>query len=188
MATAMRWSCADRRRGMGLIEVLVASMVVTIGLLTIAMTMAQGISFLSLGQEQLIAKQKARETLESIFTARNTQNIQFTEIQNVAAGGIILNGFQPLKRFGNDGIANTADDANDAYERITAPGPDNNLGTADDVVRILGEYQRQVAISTVLLANGGVDPDVRQIEVTIRYRYKTYIRTVSITSLISRFS
>ena len=46
--------------------------------------------------------------MEGVFTARNTQNITFDQIQNVASSGIFVDGFQTLRQTGVDGLANTA--------------------------------------------------------------------------------
>jgi Tfp pilus assembly protein PilV len=66
--------------GVSLLEVMIASFILVTALLAIALTMVQGISAMYHTQEQLIAKQKAREALESVFTARSTQNIPFSQI------------------------------------------------------------------------------------------------------------
>ncbi len=87
--------------GVSLIEVMISALFLTVALLGIAMTMVAGISSMYHAQERLIAKQKAREALESVFTARSTQNIQFSQIQNTTeTGGIFLTGFQAIRGTG----------------------------------------------------------------------------------------
>jgi type II secretory pathway pseudopilin PulG len=174
--------------GMSLIEVLISTMVLSVALLAVAMTMAQGISAMFMTQEQLIAKQKAREALESVFTARSTQNILYDEIRNTANGGIFVAGYQSLRGMGDDGIANTADDGADSVETIIFPGPDGMLGTADDDGRSLNDFERRVTISDVLLPDNTVDPDIRRITVEVRYRIRGIWRTVTVGSYISRFA
>ena len=103
--------------GISLLEVMMAAFIMTVALMGIAMTMVQGIASMFYTQEQLIAKQKAREALESVFTARSTQNVTFAQLQNTTiTGGIFLTGYQPIRGMGTDGIANTADDAATALE------------------------------------------------------------------------
>src|SRR6267378_236138 len=138
--------------GITLIEVMISSLFLTIALLSVAMSMGQGIAATYTTQEQLIAKQKAQEALESVMMARNTQEIGFAQIQSVASGGIFVAGFQPIENMGNDGIPNTADDAG-PVESITFPGVDGVLGTGDDVTVSLSGYKRQITISTVNLPN-----------------------------------
>ena len=160
----------------------------SVALMGAALTMVAGVSGVIISQEQLLAKHKAREAIESVFTARNTQNITFDQLQNVANGGIFLDGFQDLRETGVDGIANTAADANAPIESVTHPGPDGNLGTGDDVVRSLLTFERRVQVTDVLLANNSVDPDIRLVEVQVRYTFRGYVRTITINSMISRFS
>jgi hypothetical protein len=150
--------------------------------------MAQGISATYFTQEQLIAKQKAREALESVFTARSTQNITFDDLRNTASGGIFLSGFQPIRGMGTDGIANTGDDGAAPLETISFPGNDGALGTADDEVRVLNDFQRQITISNVLTTGGSIDEDIRQITIDVRYSIRGVWRTISVGSYISRFS
>ena len=177
-----------RQRGVTLIEVMIAAGFLSVALMGAALTMATGISSVYISQEQLLAKQKAREAIESVFTSRNTQNVTFDQIQNVANGGIFLDGFQQLRQTGVDGIANTADDAAANLETLTTTGPDGQLGTGDDVVRTLTSFERSVSITDVLMANNTVDPDIRQIQVQVRFTFRGVGRTITISSMISRFS
>jgi len=175
--------------GMGLIEVMMAAMILSISLMAVAMTMIQGMSSMYIAQEQLIAKQKARETLESVFTARSTQGITFAQLQNsIVSGGIFLVGWQPIRLMGTDGIANTDDDSSAALESIVFAGPDGNLGTSDDITRTLSNMERRITISNVLLPNSSVDPDIRQVTVEVRFQINKIYRTVTISSYISRFT
>src|SRR5262249_36518336 len=96
--------------GMTLVEVAIASMFMTVALMSVALSMGQSISALYVSQERLVAKQKAQEALESVIMAKNTQQIQFNQISNTDTGGIFVLGFQPIQNMGVDGIPNTADD------------------------------------------------------------------------------
>jgi hypothetical protein len=174
--------------GLSLLEVMMAALVLTIALLAAAMTMGQGVAAMYFTQEQLIAKQKAREAIESVFTARSTQNIIFDDIENVADGGQFVAGFQPIRAMGDDGIANTADDATEPIETIELVGPDGIYDTADDEVRTLTGFERRITINNVLLTSGEVDPDVREIVVEVRYSVRGYSYTVAVRSYISTFA
>ena len=174
--------------GLGLIEVMMAAMILTVSLMAVAMTMVQGMSAMFITQDQLIAKQKARETLESVFTARSTQGITFAQLQNdTVTGGIFRSGYQPIRLMGNDGIANTSDDSS-TIESIVFPGPDGNLGNGDDVTRTLTTLERRITISNVLLPNNAVDPDIRLVTVDVRFQINRVWRTVTVSSYISRFA
>ena len=176
-------------KGISLIEVMIASVFLTVALLAVAMAMGQGISASYTTQEQLIAKQKAQEAIESVLNARNTQQIGFAQIQSIANGGVFETGFQPIENMGPDGIPNTADDTG-PIETITFPGPDGILGTADDVTVSLTNYQRQITISAVPLSGNDAtpDPDIRQMDVDVSYVVQGITKTVRISCMVSRYS
>lgn len=175
-----------RESGMTLIEVMIATFIITVALLAVAAALGNGINAMFIVQEQLIAKQKAREAMESVFTARSTQNIVFANLLGVTAGGLFLEGWQPVAEMGADGIANTADDG--AVETITFPGNDGNLGTLDDETKPLSNYERQITFSDVLLQSGSVDSEIRQITVDVRFLVRGRWWTVSVSSYISKFA
>jgi len=178
---------ANDSEGFSTLEVLAALFVVTIALTGLLALFAHSISTMTLMQDLLIAKQKSRETLESIYTARNTRQITFDMIRNVSASpGIFLDGYQPLRRPQTDGLIGTADDG--AIETLTLPGPDGLLGNGDDEVRVLDTFERQIQIDPILYADSTVNPDVRKVLVSIRYNtpmggQETYV----VESYISRF-
>jgi Tfp pilus assembly protein PilV len=180
----------DRRSeaGISMIEVMISSLILTVSLLAVAAAMGQGIKAMNIVQEQLIAKQKARETLESVFTSRSTQNVTFDQIQSEGDGGIFLDGFQAVRGMGVDGIANTDDDAATPIETISLPGPDGLLDTADDETRTLTNYTRKVTFSEVLLPSGTTDEDIRKVTVEVRFVVNGHPWTVSVSSLISRYA
>ena len=174
--------------GFSTIEVLAALFVVTIALTSLLALFGYAISTMTLMQDLLIAKQKSRETLESIYTARNTSQITFDMIQNVSdSPGIFLDGYQALERPQADGLIGTADDS--GVETLTLPGPDGDLTTTgDNEVRVLDRFERQIQIDPLLFADSTVNPDVRKIMVSIRYSnpvggQETYV----VESYISRY-
>ncbi len=59
--------------GYGLLEVMMAVFVSVIGLVSLLALFSQSVVTMVVVQEELIAKHKAREALESIYTARITQ-------------------------------------------------------------------------------------------------------------------
>ena len=74
-----------RQQGFALLETLIAIVVLMIGLLAVLATFAMAIGNTNSVQLDSIARQKATEALESIFTARQTSQITFDKIQNVGA-------------------------------------------------------------------------------------------------------
>jgi type II secretory pathway pseudopilin PulG len=174
---------------MTLIEVMIAALILTVSLLAVAATMIQGISAMFIVQEQLVAKQKAREAMESVFTARSTQFIQFPNILGVAQGGIFLDGWQPIREMGADAIANTSDDTSEPLETLDFPGPDGQFGTFDDLSQPLSNYERRIVFSDVFLPSGTLDTEIRKITVEVRFRaHGKWWPPISVSSYISRFA
>ena len=71
---------------MALLETLIAIVVLMIGLLAVLATFAMAIGNTNTVQLDSVARQKAAEAMESIFTARQTSQITFDKIQNVGSG------------------------------------------------------------------------------------------------------
>ena len=167
-------------KGFTIIEVMIATFVIVIALVSLLTLFAYSVATMALTEDLLIGKEKAREALESIFTARNTQQITFDQIHNVSNDppGIFVSGYQPLKTSGADGLVGTADDG--AVEAYTLPG---------EVIE-LNQFEREIQIDPVFYADAPtvVDPDVRR--VTIRIRFSTPLggqRIFELGSYISRF-
>jgi hypothetical protein len=184
-ATASGISSA-RQAGFSLAEVMTAMFILTVGLVSMLALFSTAIDNMQGSQEDLICKQKAREMVEAIFTARESAQINFSNINNTTtAGGIFVTGFQPLGLAGPDGLVGTADDG--PTETMILPGPDGALGTNDDQMIVLSNYQRQISI-TPLMSGNVANPDVRQLTVTVQYtNSRGRLRTYSVNTLISRY-
>jgi hypothetical protein len=164
--------------------------ILTIGLVSLAGVFGLAMASTQESQQDMIAKQLANEVVESIVTARNTAQLSWDSIQNVADGGIFLNGFQKAYTPAGDGILGTADDVTQAqYVTITEPGPDGIYGTADDISLPLSNYQRQIQILPVLAPGGGVDPTLRIINITVQYNTPRtrLLKTYVLSSYISQY-
>jgi hypothetical protein len=177
---------------------MVAIAVLSFGILTLLATFATAVGATQNSQENLIARQKALEAMESIYTARNSQQITFAQIANITNGGIFTGGATQLLAAGPDGLVNTADDTNfpaagacpSGPEGVTLPGPDGILGTADDVCMSLSNFTRQITIGNVLESDGvTINPNLRQITVTVSYTTGNYgkSRSYTVNALISSF-
>jgi type II secretory pathway pseudopilin PulG len=177
----------SRQGGFGLIEAMIAGIILIVGLAALSGLFAQSLTSLQYTREDLIAKQKAREALESVYSARNDATIGFAGIQNTNNGGIFLTGFLPLFLPGPNGIVGTVGQTT-ILDRQVLPGPDGIIGTADDVILPLNNFQRQILIQPLFDANGNISPDIRQISVTVQVTsVQRGTRNYTVTGYISRF-
>jgi len=181
---ATNGNCAASRRkqeqGFTLIETMIAILVLAFGVLALAATFANGITYMMSSQDDFIAQQKAQEAVESIFTARDSSSVPFTSIANVSNGGIFTDGATALCDPGADGIVGTEDDncAASAIDCIETPGPDGVLGTADDVCIPLDNFRRTIKITPV-------STGLNQIQVTMNYTSGKLTRQYQLTTYIS---
>ena len=177
-------SAARKDEGFTLIEVMIAIVVMSIGILAVIASLATAVAATESTAEDLIARQKALEAMESIYTARNSQQIPFSAVANVSNGGIFLNGAQTLKCAGPDGLVNTGDDVScttsagatcpdGGAECMVLPGADGVLGTADDVTMSLGNFTRTITITPTYYPTGpnagSVNPNMMGIQITVSY-------------------
>lgn len=156
-------------RGFSLVEVITAMCILTAGLLPLVGLFAAGVQRMTASTPMLFAREKAREAIESVHAARDTGEASWVNIQNVGNGGVFLNGRQSIKRPGNDGLVNTADD-----------------GTVEVSAN---EFDREIVISPLINpVTGGVDDALREIKVIVRYKVYGSWRTYTMTTYVSRYS
>ena len=179
----------NQQSGFTLLEAMIAIVILSFGILSLASVYAQGIQVASMTQFDYIAEKKAEEAVETIFAARDSKQLAWTNIRNVtgsggANDGVFVVGPQPLLAAGVDGLYGTADDdpANPTVV-IMGPGPDKILGTSDDVVMSLTNMKRTIAIADVAPAT-----DLRQITITITYTVGAMTRQYVLVSYIGEFS
>lgn len=177
--------------GFSLIEVLAAMVILTVGLLGLVGVFAMGVRGAARSTPMLIAREKAREAVESVHAARDASELAWNRVRNVGDGdGIFRVGAQPLRTPGPDGLTNTADDGD--IETLRKAGPDDVLGTGDDEVQVLDDslFTREIDIDP--LNNEaplvGVNPTLRQVTVRVRYRVHGEWRTYVLTTYISAYS
>lgn len=175
------------QEGFSLVEVIVSTGLLATGLLTLAAYMSYGLRYMAGTSFAVLAREKAREAVESVHTARDTGVLSWPKIRNVAAAGVFRDGPQTLTIPGADGLVNTADDG--AVEKLRTPGNDGILGNSDDQLTPLTNFTREIAI-TDLNRDGTsvVNPNLRQITVTIRYNVQGLWRTYTLTTYVSSFS
>jgi prepilin-type N-terminal cleavage/methylation domain-containing protein len=158
-----------RERGFTLLETMIAMVILSFGILSVAQVYTQGIQVSNSNQISFIAQQKAQEAMETIFTARDSGTLTFTNIANVSQGGVFLDGPRPLYAAGPDGVLGTADDDPAAPNVIvTGPGADNVLGTSDDTVINLNPWMTRTIVITPV--NG--TQKLNQVTITVNYTYQ----------------
>src|SRR6267143_3647552 len=151
--------------GFSLLEMVVAMLILTVGLLGVASAISYALMASNRGRGITNSKMLIVAILEQMETLRDTGQLHFTEISNAQVLGSTFTGFpdtfQPISRTpGPDGIFGTADDLRD-------PGPDGIYGTPDDFnnpALARPGISRQIVIQTL--------PDndyLKKITVTLRY-------------------
>ena len=173
-----------RDAGFTLIEALIAMVILSVALLGLAQAFYLGMQHMATSSANLIAREKAREAVESVHTARDTRTITWAQIRNVSNGGVFLDGARPLCAAGVDGLVNTADDAAAGVETQKDPGPNGILGDADDVLTPLIGFQRRIEIRELIPVN----PALREVLITITYAVGPQQRTYTLRTFISSYS
>lgn len=173
---------ASAEDGFSLVETVVALGVLIVGLVGTAAVLTSGMQNLSSSSSDVVVTQKASQAIEAVFAARDSHKLVWAQIKNVGDGGVFLDGPQPLRLPGPDGLVNTADDT--TTETVTLPGKDQVLGTADDETVTLTGYTREIGIQDVANENG----QLRSIDVTVTYQSGPTRRTYTLTTFISAYS
>jgi hypothetical protein len=170
--------------GFSLLETLIALGVLATGLIGLAGVFTIGLASLAAAGPDIVAREKASEAIESVYTARDTRTVTWATIRNVKGatgsdGGVFLDGETPLKTAGKDGLLNTADDGK--VEARMLPGPDSKLGTEDDIAQELSGFTREIQIRDM-------ETNLRRIRVVIRYYAGNARREYVLETLISSFA
>jgi hypothetical protein len=158
--------------------------ILAFGLLGMAGVLTRALSQVGGASTDVIARQKAIEAIESVYAARDSRVRTWAQIRNVqggsgADGGVFLDGAQPVRAVGTDGLVNTADDG--AVEVMVEPGPDGLLGTSDDISTALSNYTREIRIRDLSFS-------LRQITVIVTLQTGRGTRSYTISTLISSYA
>lgn len=154
--------------GVTILEMVVAMLILTVGLLGLAASIGYAVTVSNRGRNLTNTKLLVVSLLEQMETLRNTEQLTFGQIAN--AGDVDNTGaprnfsgfptsFEQLSiNPGPDGIFGTSDD-------LINPGPDNVYGTLDDFTDStwgIPGYSRQIIISEL-------NPNLKRVQVTLRY-------------------
>jgi prepilin-type N-terminal cleavage/methylation domain-containing protein len=166
--TRAKESLENGERGFTLLEVVVAILILTIGLMGTAAAITYALQFSTLSKNLSNAKLTIVSTIEEVESLRNTGQLGYKQIENV---GEVDNtdapnffsgfstGFKPISTNpGPDGVSGTDDDLRDA-------GADKKYGTVDDFNNpglARGGYSRQIEITTL-------SATLKKVEVKVRY-------------------
>lgn len=180
--------------GFSYIDVMIAIVLLVFGVLTLAATLTANLVRSLETERQIIAKQLAVSTSESIISARdinlNTTNNGWTTIANVNPGdpqanGIFLNGWTPIREdSGADGVAGTADDG-----CPTNSFCNNANGTQNTSPEVRG-FERQIIITDVNDPERPTPPNPimqKRIDITIRFRANQAVRQQVISTMLTNY-
>jgi prepilin-type N-terminal cleavage/methylation domain-containing protein len=191
-----RNSRQSKQRGFTLIETMIAMVVLSIGILSLAAMLADSLAWMNTSQYDYIAQQKAAESIESIYTARNLGQATWSSICNVGSavctGGIFMNGAEPLCDPGPDNIIGTADDFSgtscsvsaDSILMTDSTGKYPTTMTSSAKVPLTAyNFQRTITITSFPNVS-----NLRTITVLITYKAGRFNKSYTLTANISNFS
>ena len=182
------------QRGFSYIDVMVGLVILLVGVLALAAAVTTSVIRSRGAEQQLIAKQLANSTLESIFSARDIRlddTDGWNAIGNVGSNpingtpkGVFVNGQSPIRESaGADGIIGTADDA------CSGTGP-CCYASICNTSTVLKGFQRQIVITDIN------DPDrpsppwpimMRRVDITIYYQTSVSVQQEQISTIITSY-
>lgn len=134
--------------GFSLIEVLIAIVIITAGLIALSGALVVGVTLPQRSRQQELAKQLANTIMESVISAKEAARPGFTNFDSISYttnGGRFVPGITAMLTPGPDGIYCTCDDGKSGVfsdtcsglgtQVVTAsldPGPDGRYDTAGD--------------------------------------------------------
>ncbi len=184
------------QNGFSYIDVMVALVILLVGLLASTAALTANLLRSYESEKQVIAKQIALSTIESIFSARDiardgvidgweTIGNEGTNPVNGVPQGIFVNAWHPIREdIGRDGLAGTADDACPEGDVCQVPGQPPN---SSDV--ILG-FRRQISITDLQDPERPTPPHAisrRRIDVTVRYQINRLEREQVVSTIITNY-
>lgn len=184
--------------GFSYIDVMIGLVILMVGILACAAALTANLVRSLETEKQVVAKQIALSTIESIFSARDigkTGGVSgWDKIGNLGANpdpttginqGLFLTGFCPIRQLqGLDGVVGTADDACAGSGSCVQGDGTNNTST------VMYGFERQIVITDL------DDPERpfpqhaiarRRIDVTVRYSINSLQRQQTVSTIITNY-
>ena len=138
--------------GVTILEMVVAMLILTIGLLGLAASIGYAVTVSNKGRNISNGKLLVVSLLEQMETLRNTEELTFAQIRNQGQTPDDPGAPRPFAGFPT------------AFQSLSMnPGPDGIYGTDDDdPASVVPGYQRQILISSL-------STNLKRVQVTVRY-------------------
>ncbi len=188
----------SNERGFSYIDVMIALVILMIGILASTAALTANLVRSYETEKQVIAKQVALSTIESIFSARDIARIGavsgWDSIGNVGSNpdssgtpqGVFLTDFRPIREdLGWDGVAGTIDDACAAGSACQVAGRTDN--TSD----VITGFERRILITDLQDSERPSPPHSisrRRIDITVRYFVNQLVREQTVSTIITNYA
>ncbi len=187
----------NNERGFSYIDVMIALVILMVGILASTAALTANLVRSYETEKQVIAKQIALSTIESIFSARDIARpgaiAGWETIGNIGSNpdpggnpqGVFLSDFRPIRaQMGWDGVAGTADDACPAGSACQVTGrPDNDS-------EVMNGFERRIVITDLQDSDRPTPPQPisrRRIDITVRYWVKQIRREQTVSTIITNY-
>lgn len=188
----------NNERGFSYIDVMIALVILMVGILASTAALTANLVRSYETEKQVIAKQIALSTIESIFSARDIArpgaisgwetigNIGNNPNSGGTPQGVFMTDFCPIRvDLGWDGVAGTIDDACPAGAACQVSGrPDNTS-------EVMNGFERRIVITDLQDSERPTPPHPfsrRRIDVTVRYWVKQLRREQTVSTIIANYA
>ncbi len=188
----------SNERGFSYIDVMIALVILMVGILASTAALTANLVRSYETEKQVIAKQVALSTIESIFSARDIARVGavsgWDSIGNVGSNpdssgtpqGVFLTDFRPIREdLGWDGVAGTVDDACAAGSACQVSGrPDNTS-------EVITGFERRIVITDLQDSERPSPPHPisrRRIDITVRYFVNQLQREQTVSTIITNYA
>jgi len=173
--------------GFSYIDVMIALVILLVGVLALLAGISGSIVQTRSHEQQLLAKEVATSTMESIMSVKETDPVRlgWNAVGNVGSNldangvgqGVFLTGWQAV---------------------YSDPGADEVIGTADDTGTVMPNLQRRIVITdvrdpdrpspTICNPAGTYKVKIRSVAVTVQYNVGGLLRQENLTTVLTDYS